>query len=116
AVCTLRFFASPICCHPFEDDSLNYPVVTVSKGGSTILNHWLVEAVQHTNKDRREFLEQMQTHLHRFWMLTPKQMAAINRWGEHIRKRIDDFPLLDEEAFSGVTLPEFMQRNPSSRR
>ncbi|WP_141685664.1 hypothetical protein, partial [Pseudomonas defluvii] len=25
-----------ICCHPFEDDSLNYPVVTVSKGGSTI--------------------------------------------------------------------------------
>ncbi|MEL3888438.1 hypothetical protein, partial [Pseudomonas aeruginosa] len=36
AVCTLRFFASPICCHPFEDDSLNYPVVTVSKGGSTI--------------------------------------------------------------------------------
>ncbi|MEL3888506.1 hypothetical protein V2V63_32055, partial [Pseudomonas aeruginosa] len=35
-VCTLRFFASPICCHPFEDDSLNYPVVTVSKGGSTI--------------------------------------------------------------------------------
>ncbi|MFP7773027.1 OprD family outer membrane porin, partial [Pseudomonas aeruginosa] len=37
AVCTLRFFASPICCHPFEDDSLNYPVVTVSKGGSTIV-------------------------------------------------------------------------------
>ncbi|MEL3800040.1 hypothetical protein V2V48_31915, partial [Pseudomonas aeruginosa] len=37
AVCTLRFFASPICCHPFEDDSLNYPVVTVSKGGSTII-------------------------------------------------------------------------------
>ncbi|WP_280991137.1 EAL domain-containing protein [Pseudomonas aeruginosa] len=35
-MCTLRFFASPICCHPFEDDSLNYPVVTVSKGGSTI--------------------------------------------------------------------------------
>lgn len=80
------------------------------------LNHWLVEAVQHTNKDRREFLEQMQSHLHRFWMLTPKQMAAINRWGEHIRKRIDDFPLLDEEAFSGITLPEFMQRNTSSRR
>ncbi|MEL3800033.1 hypothetical protein, partial [Pseudomonas aeruginosa] len=38
AVCTLRFFASPICCHPFEDDSLNYPVVTVSKGGSTIVS------------------------------------------------------------------------------
>jgi hypothetical protein len=35
-VCTLRFFASPICCHPFKDASLNYPVVTVSKCGSTI--------------------------------------------------------------------------------
>jgi len=32
----LRFFASPICCHPFKDDSLNYPVVAVSKCGATI--------------------------------------------------------------------------------
>ncbi|MET3109519.1 hypothetical protein AAKU67_004438, partial [Oxalobacteraceae bacterium GrIS 2.11] len=31
-----RFLLSLICCHPFEDNSLNYPVVTVSNRGSTI--------------------------------------------------------------------------------
>ncbi|MET3109584.1 hypothetical protein AAKU58_004441, partial [Oxalobacteraceae bacterium GrIS 1.18] len=30
------FLLSLICCHPFEDNSLNYPVVTVSNRGSTI--------------------------------------------------------------------------------
>lgn len=30
------FFASPIYCHPFADDSIDYPVVAVSKGGSAM--------------------------------------------------------------------------------
>lgn len=37
AVCDLLFLLSLICCHPFQDNSLNYPVVTVSNRGFTIL-------------------------------------------------------------------------------
>ncbi|MET3124514.1 hypothetical protein AAKU67_004130, partial [Oxalobacteraceae bacterium GrIS 2.11] len=31
-----RFLLSLICCHPFQDNSLNYPAVTVSNPGTTI--------------------------------------------------------------------------------
>lgn len=80
------------------------------------VEHWLSEAVQHTQVERREFLVRMLAHLHRYWMLSPNQMAAINRWGENIRRRVDDFPMLEEAAFEGVTLPEFMQRKAPSPR
>ncbi|HHH9441211.1 TPA: hypothetical protein ACP32N_003148 [Pseudomonas aeruginosa] len=78
------------------------------------IQHWLSEAVQHTNDDRRGFLESMQSKLHRFWFLTSGQVAAINAWGEVIRRRNDDFPHLDEGAFTGVVLPEFMRQKSSS--
>ncbi|MET3109086.1 hypothetical protein AAKU58_003935, partial [Oxalobacteraceae bacterium GrIS 1.18] len=32
-----RFLLSLICCHPFQDNSLNYPAVTVSNPGTTII-------------------------------------------------------------------------------
>jgi hypothetical protein len=74
--------------------------------------HWLKEAVQHTSVDRREFLESMLSTLRRYWSLSSGQVRAINKWGEHIRKKNDDFPHLDEDVFARVVLPDFMRRKP----
>ncbi|WP_370601787.1 hypothetical protein [Pseudomonas nitroreducens] len=73
-------------------------------------DHWLKEAVQYTSVERREFLESMLFSLHRYWSLSAGQIAGINKWGAHVRKRHDDFPLLDENVFAGVVLPDFMRR------
>ena len=74
------------------------------------MQHWLDEAIEHTNKDRREFLERMLQALHAHWHLTRGQLAAINKWGEILRKGVEDFPLLSESCFDGVTVPDFMVR------
>ncbi|QIZ22359.1 Hypothetical protein (plasmid) [Pseudomonas putida] len=73
------------------------------------LNHWLHEAVAHTHSDRRGFLEAMLRKLHSQWFLTAGQIAAVNKWGKQLRKRVHTFPHLDTEAFVGVRLPSFMQ-------
>lgn len=72
------------------------------------LNHWLHEAVQHTQPERRVFLEAMVAKLHRRWTLTPGQLNGINSWGIGLRKQVHTFPHLDAHIFDGVHVPDFM--------
>lgn len=75
--------------------------------------YWLNIAIQHTNPDRRGFLEQMARSLREHWRLSVKQIEAINRWGVGIRKVIQTFPALDSSAFEGVVAPRFVQTQNS---
>lgn len=81
------------------------------------INHWLQEAVERTHPDRRGFLEAMLRQLHRHWVLTSAQIAAVNKWGARLRREVHTFPHLDTEVFKGVRVPAFMQAkktgNPS---
>ncbi len=80
------------------------------------IEHWLEVAMQQTRPDRRDFLVKMLDRLHSDWMLTEGQIAAINKWGEGIRKVAHDFPVLDVKAFAGVRLPDFLsQPRPRSQ-
>ena len=45
-------------------------------------DHWLREAITHTQPDRREFLEAMIAKLHSRWCLTSGQIAGINSWAK----------------------------------
>jgi hypothetical protein len=73
------------------------------------INHWLREALENTQADRREFLTSMLNKLHSQWHLTEAQLAAVNRWGEWLRKKVHSFPHLDTQVFNGVVVPEFMK-------
>lgn len=66
---------------------------------------WLRIAIEQTRPERREFLERMLVSLHKYWRLTQKQIEAVNRWGEGVRKQAPDFPILDADAFEGVHAP-----------
>jgi hypothetical protein len=74
--------------------------------------YWLSEALEYVKSDRREFLQSMLSTLRSKWKLTEGQVQAINRWGQVVRKVVDDFPLLDDQAFVGMVTPEFMKSKP----
>lgn len=91
-----------------------------SKQANTIYSHrnvercigadyWLRVAIEHTKPDRRDFLVGMLQSLHDHWRLTSRQIEAINRWGEGVRKSFEVFPVLDVTAFEGVHAPRFAQ-------
>jgi len=69
--------------------------------------HWLRLAIKHTKPERRDFLEKMLLSLQEQWRLTAKQIEAINRWGEVVRKDVPEYPALDPAAFVGVNSPRF---------
>ena len=73
---------------------------------------WLSEALEYVKAERREFLQSMLSALRSKWKLTQGQVQAINSWGQVVRKVVDDFPLLDDQAFVGVTTPDFMRPKP----
>lgn len=75
--------------------------------------YWLKFAIKNTKQDRRDFLEKMLDSLQEHWRLTARQIEAINRWGEGIRKQSPSFPVLDTAAFEGVQIPRFA-RAPSN--
>lgn len=75
-------------------------------------NFWLSEALEYVKPDRREFLESMLSALRSKWKLTQGQIQAINSWGQVVRKVVDDFPLLNDQAFAGVVTPDFMKPKP----
>lgn len=77
-------------------------------------SHWLRVAIENTKPERREFLERLLSSLREYWRLTPKQIEAINRWGDGVRKTIKDYPVLDVDAFSGVQAPRIAQSQNSS--
>lgn len=76
------------------------------------IDYWLRVALDHIATERTDFLKSMQAALHSSWRLTRGQISGINSWGQNLRRQVDDFPLLDVDAFEGVTLPEFMQNKP----
>jgi hypothetical protein len=76
--------------------------------------HWLRVAIENTKPDRREFLEQLLSSLQEYWRLTSKQIDALNRWGEGVRKTIKDYPILDAGAFNGVQSPRQAKSQNSS--
>jgi hypothetical protein len=71
---------------------------------------WLRLALDHVSSERSDFLKGMLSTLHSRWQLSPGQISGVNRWGLGLRRQVDDFPLLDEHAFSGVILPDFMHQ------
>lgn len=95
-----------------------------SKKANTIFSHrnvelcigaayWLRVAIENTKPERREFLERLLSSLHEYWRLTSKQIEALNRWGEGVRKSVKNFPVLDAGAFSGVQDPRYAQSQNS---
>ena len=76
--------------------------------------YWLRVAIENTKPERREFLERLLSSLHEHWRLTSKQIEALNRWGEGVRKTIKDYPILDVGAFNGVQAPRQAQSQNSS--
>lgn len=76
--------------------------------------YWLRVAIENTKPERREFLERLLSSLHEYWRLTSKQIEALNRWGEGVRKTVKDYPVLDPGAFSGVEDPRYAQSQNSS--
>jgi len=96
-----------------------------SKKANTIFSHrnvelcigaayWLRVAIENTKPERREFLERLLSSLQEYWRLTSKQIEALNRWGEGVRKTIKDYPILDVGAFNGVQAPRQAQSQNSS--
>lgn len=69
--------------------------------------YWLKVAIEHTKPERREFLDKMLHSLREHWRLSSKQVEGINKWGEGVRKKVLDFPVLDALAFEGVQVPRF---------
>jgi hypothetical protein len=95
-----------------------------SKKGNTIFSYknvercvgaayWLRVAIENTKPERRDFLERLLRSLREYWRLTPRQMEALNRWGDGVRKTVSDYPILDVEAFSGVQSPRTAQSQNS---
>lgn len=76
--------------------------------------YWICLAIDSTSPERRGFLEGMLRGLRKNWRLSAKQIEAINRWGEVVRKTMTDFPKLDPSAFSGVQPPKFVSQNRTS--
>ncbi|OWK42844.1 hypothetical protein PSOLE_28570 [Pseudomonas oleovorans subsp. oleovorans] len=76
--------------------------------------YWLRVAIENTKPERREFLERLLGSLQEYWRLTSKQIEALNRWGEGVRKTIKDYPILDVGAFNGVQAPRQAQSQNSS--
>lgn len=76
--------------------------------------YWLRLAIEQTKSDRRDFLEKMLRSLQEHWRLTAKQIEAINRWGEVVRKSVAHFPKLDPAAFDGVSVPRFSKDQKSA--
>jgi hypothetical protein len=75
-------------------------------------DYWLKVAIDHVKSEKKDFLLNMQRTLHTKWQLTRGQISGINSWGVNLRKQVDDFPLLDEETFEGVTTPQFLSQKP----
>lgn len=69
--------------------------------------YWIGVAIEHTKADRQEFLKGMLRSLREHWRLSAKQIEAVNRWGDGVRRALSDFPKLDPLAFSGVQAPRF---------
>lgn len=69
--------------------------------------YWLRIAIEQTKQDRREFLEKMLRSLCENWRLSTKQIDAINRWGEGVRRSVSNYPVLDVAVFEGVQAPRF---------
>lgn len=74
------------------------------------MDFWLRVALENTNANRREYLSAMLSVLHSRWWLSPGQISGVNKWGDNVRKTVDDFPLLDADVFAGVVTPEFMNQ------
>ena len=75
------------------------------------LEFWLQEAIEHTQEGKRDYLESMLKTLHSIWSLSAKQLAGINGWGNTIRKKNEDFPLLDTTIFDGIVVPDLLRRS-----
>lgn len=75
--------------------------------------YWLRIAIESIKPSRREFLEKILRSLREHWRLTPKQIEAVNRWGEGVRRVVPTFPALDAAAFEGVTAPRFASSQKS---
>jgi hypothetical protein len=75
--------------------------------------YWLRIAIEHTKPERRDFLKKMLEVLQDSWRLTAKQVAAVNAWGEGVRKQVPNFPRLDANAFDDVQTPRFKSNQNS---
>jgi hypothetical protein len=69
--------------------------------------HWLKIAIEHTKPERRDFLGKMLHVLRENWRLSSKQVEAVNKWGEGVRKQVHNYPHLDVMAFNDVQTPRF---------
>lgn len=67
--------------------------------------YWLRLAIAETKPERREFLEKMLASLCENWRLTAKQLDAVNRWGEGVRRTLPAFPVLYPGLFDAVISP-----------
>lgn len=73
--------------------------------------YWLRLAIAEMKAERRDFLERMLGSLCESWRLTAKQIDAVNRWGEGVRKTLPAFPILDPGLFEGVCTPRYTRKS-----
>lgn len=86
-----------------QNDNSIYSLANVQRCVGT--SYWLHLAIAETKPERREFLEKMLASLCENWRLTAKQLDAVNRWGEGVRKTLPAFPVLNPRLFEGVISP-----------
>lgn len=80
------------------------------------MEFWLKIALENTRSNRREYLTSMLSVLHSRWRLSQGQISGVNKWGENVRKTVDDFPLLDADVFARVVTPEFMHQKSKIKK